>query len=175
MQSQCGVGANARPRTPGTPLATADAARFARGIFRGNRFAIQSRRTAAWPGGIRLRQRRFSVIGLSACRATRSRIGHPSSDRFAARATRSGDITPDTNLHEKLGVSTQGSGVRSLREELYSFPIPHLCSLRHRRRVGRAKRTAKRPQGPARQPDLLAHMEPYLWNREDAGNSRSCA
>ena len=49
----------ARPRTP---------------VCRGNRFAIQSRRTAAWPGGVRLRQRRFSAIGLSACRATRSRM-----------------------------------------------------------------------------------------------------
>ena len=59
--------------------------------------------------------------------------GHPSSDRFAARATRSGDMTLDTNGHEKLGVSTQGSGVRSWREELFSFPVPHSCSLRGRR------------------------------------------
>ena len=31
---------------------------------------LQSRQTVAWPGGVRLRQRRFSAIGLSACRAT---------------------------------------------------------------------------------------------------------
>ena len=46
--------------------------------------------------------------------------------------------SPDTNRHEKLGVSTQGSGVRSWREELFSFPVPHSCSLRGRRIRGRA-------------------------------------
>jgi hypothetical protein len=46
---------NARPRKP---------------ECRDNRFAIQSRPTVAWSGGIRLRQRRFSAIGLSACCAT---------------------------------------------------------------------------------------------------------
>ena len=40
---------------------------------------------------------------------------------------------PDTNGHEKLGVSTQGSGARSWRAELFSFPVPHSCSLRGRR------------------------------------------
>ena len=48
---------------------------------------------------------------------------------------------------EKLGVSTQGSGVRSWREELFSFPVPHSCSLRSRRvrvprNIPRAKRAA---------------------------------
>ena len=55
--------------------------------------------------------------------------------------------SPDTNRHEKLGVSTQGSGVSSWREELFSFPVPHSCSLRGRRirvprNIPRAKRAA---------------------------------
>ena len=71
MQSQYTVGAYARPRTPGC---------------RGNRFAVQSRRTVAWLGGIRLRQRRFSAIGLSACRATLSRMRPSPHTNTPARA-----------------------------------------------------------------------------------------
>ena len=53
--------------------------------------------------------------------------------RLAATPGHESGLTPDTNRHEKLGVSTQGSGVRSWREELFSFPVPHSCSLRGRR------------------------------------------
>ena len=53
--------------------------------------------------------------------------------RLAAPPGHESGLTPDTNRHEKLGVSTQGSGVRSWREELFSFPVPHACSLRSRR------------------------------------------
>ena len=53
--------------------------------------------------------------------------------RLAAPPGHESGLPPDTNRHEKLGVSTQGSGVRSWREELFSFPVPHSCSLRGRR------------------------------------------
>ena len=53
--------------------------------------------------------------------------------RLAAPPGHESGLTPDTNRHEKLGVSTRGSGVRSWREELFSFPVPHSCSLRGRR------------------------------------------
>ena len=67
--------------------------------------------------------------------------------RLAAAPGHESGLTPDTNRHEKLGVSTQGSGVRSWREELFSFPVPHSCSLRGRRirvrrNIPRAKRAA---------------------------------
>ena len=67
--------------------------------------------------------------------------------RLAAPPGHESGLTPDTNRHEKLGVSTQGSGVRSWREELFSFPVPHSCSLRGRRirvrrNIPRAKRAA---------------------------------
>jgi len=83
----------------------------------------------AWPGGIRLRQHRFSAIGLSACRATRPRFVVA---RHSPVAKRSGCPTNE---------------VRSL-----------------------AKQGRKRPSA-----NLPAHMEPYMWNRDDAANPRSCA
>ena len=58
--------------------------------------------------------------------------------RLAATPGHESGLTPDTNRHEKLGVSTQGAGARSWRAELFSFPVPHSCSLRGRRIRGRA-------------------------------------
>ena len=67
--------------------------------------------------------------------------------RLAATPGHESGLTPDTNRHEKLGVSTQGSGARSWGAELFSFPVPHSCSLRGRRirvrrNIPRAKRAA---------------------------------
>ena len=64
--------------------------------------------------------------------------------RLAAPPGHESGLTPDTNGHEKLGVSTRGSGVRSWRAELFSFPVPHSCSLRSRRiRVPRRRHSCR--------------------------------
>ena len=64
--------------------------------------------------------------------------------RLAAPPGHESGPTPDTNRHEKLGVSTQGSGARSWRAELFSFPVPHSCSLRGRRiRVPRRRHSCR--------------------------------
>ena len=149
--------------------------------------------------------------------------------RLAATPGHESGLTPDTNRHEELGVSTQGSGVRSWREELFSFPVPHSCSLRGRRiRVrrrqhscrghqtqtegrggtettcegrlsewvscvwgewkswqaafkqrrlravsrGQAARLMRRVSWSRVSANLLAHMEPYMWDRGDADTTR---
>ena len=91
--------------------------------------------------------------------------------RLAATPGHESGLTPDTNRHEKLGISTQGSGARSWRAELFSFPVPHSCSLRSRRirvprNIPRAKRAAPAvARGVPHSCRALALICRHIWNR----------
>ena len=83
--------------------------------WRQSRSAIRPRRSAAWPGGMRLRQRRLSASGLPACRHVGTRKAAFGGTRKVMLANQATGFCGPSAAHERSCWQTKPRGSVGLR------------------------------------------------------------